>query len=97
VRVAIKGHGHAGVPEKVLDQLRVDAAPQKQGGARVPEIVPANRGEASAPEERLEVAVDYVLDVQGGAYLCGENEAKEKESISLGVRLFTITPYVGLS
>jgi hypothetical protein len=28
----------------------------------------------------LEVVVDYVLGVQGGAYLCGENEAKEKES-----------------
>ena len=58
------------MPEKVLDQLRVDAAPQKQGGARVPEIVPANRGEASAPEERLEVAVDYVLDVQQGVPTC---------------------------
>jgi hypothetical protein len=54
--------------------------PGKQRGAGVPEVVPADRGEASASEERLEVAVDYVLDVQGSAYLCGENEAKEKES-----------------
>jgi hypothetical protein len=29
----------------------------------VPEIVPANRGETRALEERLEVTVDYVLSV----------------------------------
>jgi hypothetical protein len=34
--MAIKGHGYAGVPKKMLDQFRVDAAPQKQGGAGVP-------------------------------------------------------------
>ena len=63
----------------------------------MPEIVPATRGETLSLEERLEVAVDYVLSVQGGAYLCGENEAKVNESISPGVRLFTITPYLELS
>jgi hypothetical protein len=44
------------------------------------EVVVADIGETGVPEERLEVAADYVLDVQGSAYLCGENEAKEKES-----------------
>jgi hypothetical protein len=44
VRVAVEGHGYAGVPEKMLDQFRVDATPQKQGSARVPEIVPTNGG-----------------------------------------------------
>ncbi len=62
----------------------------------MPEVVVADIGETGVPQERFEVAVDYVLGLQGGAYLCGENEAKEKESISLGVRLFTTTPYVGL-
>jgi hypothetical protein len=50
-------------PKKVLDQFRVDATPEQQSSACVPEIVPANRGEACSLEERLEVAVDYVLGV----------------------------------
>ena len=47
----------------MLDQLGVDAASQKEGGASMPKIVPADRGEARVLEERLEVAVDYVLSV----------------------------------
>ena len=39
----------------------MDATPQKQGSARVPEVVPTDGGEASAPEERLKVAVDWIL------------------------------------
>jgi hypothetical protein len=74
MRVAVEGHGCASVPKKVLDQFRMDAAPQKQRGACVPEIVPADRGEIRAIEQRLEVAVDYVLGVQRGALACGENE-----------------------
>ena len=74
MRIAVEGHGYAGVPKKVLDQFRVDAAPQKEGSAGVPEIVPADRGEACLLEERLEVAVDYVLSVLRGALACGENE-----------------------
>ncbi len=31
----------------------------------MPEIVPVNRGETLSLEERLEVAVDYVLGIQG--------------------------------
>ena len=31
----------------------------------MPQVVEANRGEASAPEERLEVTVDYILGLQG--------------------------------
>ena len=60
----------------MLDQFRVDAASQEQGGSEVPEIMPANRGETLSLEERLEVSVDYVLSIQGGVYLCGDNEAK---------------------
>ena len=44
VRVAVEGHGYAGVPERMLDQFRVDATPQKHGSTCVPEIVPTNRG-----------------------------------------------------
>src|SRR5215210_8061110 len=57
VRVAVKVHGYRGVPEKVLYEFRVDAAPQKEGSAGVPEIVPADRREARVLEVRLEVAV----------------------------------------
>jgi hypothetical protein len=74
VRVAVEGHGYRGVPQKMLGQFRVDTAPQKEGSARVAEVVPADRGEARVLEERLEVAVDYVLGVQRGALACGENE-----------------------
>ena len=76
MRVAIKSDGYGGVPEKMLYEFRVDAAPQKQRGAGVPEIVPADRGEACTPEERLEVAVDYVLGVQGSTLARGENEVR---------------------
>jgi hypothetical protein len=74
VGVAVKGHGYRGVPEKMLHESRVDATPQKQGSARVPEVVPTDGGEASAPEERLEVAVDYVSGIQRGGLACDENE-----------------------
>ena len=40
------------------------------------EIVPAYRGEARVLEERLEVAVDYVLGVQRGALACGEYKVR---------------------
>jgi hypothetical protein len=63
VGVAVKCHGYGGVPEKMLHEFRVDAAPQKEGSAGVPEIVPTNGREACLLEERLEVAVDYVLGV----------------------------------
>jgi hypothetical protein len=34
VRVAVEGHGYRDVPKKVLDQFRMDTAPQKEGGPR---------------------------------------------------------------
>ena len=40
----MKGYGYAGVPQKVLDQLWMNAAPKEQGGAHVPELVPADGG-----------------------------------------------------
>jgi hypothetical protein len=54
----------------------VDAASQKEGGASMPKIVPADRGEARVLEEWLEVVVDYVLSVQRGTLACGENEIR---------------------
>jgi hypothetical protein len=74
VRVPIEGHGYGGVPKKVLHQFGVDASPQEQRGARVPEIVPADRGEARTLEERLEVAIHYVLSVQRDALACCQSE-----------------------
>ena len=61
MRVAVKNHGYRGVSQKMLDQFRVDATSQKQRGTCVPEIVPTNGG--GLLQERLEVAVDYVLGV----------------------------------
>jgi hypothetical protein len=48
VRVPIEGHGYGSVPEEVLDQFRVYAAPQKWRGARVPEVMTAD-GEDPLP------------------------------------------------
>jgi hypothetical protein len=48
--------------------------PQNQGSACVPEIVPTNKGETRALEERLEVAVDDVLSVEGSTFAGGEYE-----------------------
>jgi hypothetical protein len=74
VRVAVKGHGYRGMTEKMLHEFRVDAAPQKEGSAGMTEVVPADRGEVCLLEERLELAVDYVLGVLRGALARGENE-----------------------
>ena len=40
----------------------------------MPEIVPADRGKLRMLEERLEVAVDYVLGVQQRTLARGKNE-----------------------
>ena len=53
------------MPQKMLDQFRVYAAFQKQCSACVPEIVPTNKGEIRKLETQLEVAVDYILSVEG--------------------------------
>jgi hypothetical protein len=47
----------------MLDQFRVNAAPWQQGSAGVPEIVPAYIRETSTFQQRLKVAVYYVLSV----------------------------------
>jgi hypothetical protein len=60
----------------MLDQLRVDAASQKQSRARVPEVVPADKGETRTVEQRLEVAVDDVLRFERRAFGRGENEVR---------------------
>jgi len=64
------------VPQKVLNQFRMNAASQKQRGAGVPEVVPANRGEIRMLKERLDVAVDYVLGIEGSTFACSENEVR---------------------
>jgi hypothetical protein len=47
----------------MLYEFRVDAAPQKQGSARVSEIVPTNGGEISTSQQGFEVAVHNVLSI----------------------------------
>jgi hypothetical protein len=44
VRVSVEGELYAGVAEEVLDEFRVRAAREQEGGAGVPEIVPAGVG-----------------------------------------------------
>ena len=61
MRVPIKGHGYRGVPEKMLDQFWMNAAPKEQGSARMSEVVPAFAGWPRMPEQGLEVAVDDIL------------------------------------
>jgi len=39
------------------------------------QVVPADRGEASTLEERLEVSANYVLGVEESALTRGEDEA----------------------
>jgi hypothetical protein len=41
MRVGIQGHGYGGVTQKLLDELRVYASAQEQGGASVTQIVEA--------------------------------------------------------
>jgi hypothetical protein len=74
VRVAVQGHADRGVPEQVLDQLRVSTAREQESSARVPEIVPAYIGHTSTPEQLLEVPVHDVLGAQGSTLARSENE-----------------------
>jgi hypothetical protein len=57
-----------------LDQLRIYVTGEQEGSAGVPEVMPADGGEARCFEERFEVAIDHVLGVQGGALARSENE-----------------------
>ena len=38
LRVAIKSHGYACMPQMVMNQFGVDTTSQERGGARVPEV-----------------------------------------------------------
>jgi hypothetical protein len=80
VRVAIKSDGYAGVPQKILNQFRVNAGPWKQGGARVPEVVAANIAKPCALQQGLEVPVDEVQSVYRRA------DSAEHETAILPIR-----------
>ena len=51
------------------------AAREQQGCASVPEVMPAYVWQLSTAEHRLEVAVNYVLRVEGGTDACGEHQS----------------------
>jgi hypothetical protein len=53
------------VPCEVLDVLRVRATREQNREAGIPEIVPVYIGQIGVPVKRFEVAVNYVLRVQG--------------------------------
>jgi hypothetical protein len=74
VREPIQGYGDASVPEQMLHHLRMHAATEQQGSTRVVQIVPADRGEASAIQKRLEVPVDDVLGIEWCSLPGGEHE-----------------------
>jgi hypothetical protein len=65
IGVGVQGHRYGRVPEELLDELRVDPSAQEQRGARVPDVVETDVGQASLLEERLEGTLDQVLGVQG--------------------------------
>src|SRR5215213_10115787 len=64
VAVDAECHAQTGMAQGVLHDLGVDVLPPKQRGARMPEVVEADIGEADSLQKRLEVAVHYVLRVQ---------------------------------
>ncbi len=61
MRVAVQGHADRGVPEQVLDELRVRAAREQERGRRVPQVMPAYVRQTGTLQQGLEVAVDNVL------------------------------------
>jgi hypothetical protein len=54
----------------------MDAPPWKQGSARVPEMVPADRRETSTIRQRFEVPVDDLLRIARCSFTRGENELR---------------------
>jgi hypothetical protein len=62
------------MPERLLNKGRVGATGQLQGGVGVPEILPAYVRQPRPLEQRLEVAVDDVLSVEGSTIAGGEYE-----------------------
>jgi hypothetical protein len=57
VRVDVEGDRYRGVPEHLGNDLGVDVAGEEEGGARMPEVVEADRRQAGAPEQGLQEAV----------------------------------------
>ena len=51
----------AGVANQMLDELRMRAAREQEGGARVPKIMPAYIKQPRTLQQGLEIAVDDVL------------------------------------
>ena len=52
--VAVEGDGDGGVPEELLDELRVNVLLEEERCARVPEIVKGYLGKTGAFEEQRE-------------------------------------------
>jgi hypothetical protein len=75
VRVGVEGDADAGVPQELLDELRVDVPLEEEGGACMPEIVEGDLRQTRTLQERREATLSEV----GGAYRgsgCGsEDEA----------------------
>lgn len=73
--VEVERKGDAGVSQKGLDVLGMDAFGEEQRRAGVAQIVPADVGESGTSQQGLEGAVDDVLGVQGRALVGGEDKA----------------------
>ena len=59
VRVAVKGELNAGVPEEVLNVLRVRATREQQGSARMPQIMKAQVLQTRTLKEGFERASSH--------------------------------------
>lgn len=73
--VSIQRHGNGIVSKELLNDLWVDASPQKQRGARMPEIMEADLRETRLPQQRLEGTLYEILGVEGRPVLGREDQA----------------------
>ena len=74
VTVRIEGDGDGRVAQKFLHELGVDAAGEQDRGARVPEVVEADRRQARALQGPLERAVGQQVGAEEAAGAIGEDE-----------------------
>ena len=88
--VGVEGHGDAGVPKALLDDLRVHAVSQQFARMEVPQIVKAETFHAGFSRDPAPVIVDLVL-ADRVANGIGEHE------VVIGVGVTNTLSVLGLS
>jgi hypothetical protein len=72
--VPVKRHGYRGMPQQLLDELRVDAAREQQSSTRVPKIVQRHRWQPGGHQQGLEAATVHHVPPRGCSLAKGEYE-----------------------